>query len=253
VAGGGPWKLAMRSAEPYDRRCSHTRAPESRGMIVVHHLEDSRSQRVLWLLEELGTPYEIRRYQRDPKTRLAPPELLAVHPLGKSPVIVDGDLTIAETGAIVEYLAGHYGAGRLGAPSGDADQLQYTYWMHFAEGSAMPPAVMKLVFSMLPSMVPFWMRPFAMLIAAGADKKFLDPTLSRQFHFIEAKLAACPWFAGPRLSGADIMMSFPIETAAARGDLTNFPNTMGWLEKIHDLPAYQSALERGGPYAFAEP
>ena len=130
-------------------------------MIVVHHLEDSRSQRVLWLLEELGTPYEIKRYRRDPKTKLAPPELLAVHPLGKSPVIVDGDLTIAETGAIVEYLVGHYGAGRLAAPTAEADRLQYTYWMHFAEGSAMPPAVMKLLFSMLPSMVPFWMRPFA--------------------------------------------------------------------------------------------
>jgi glutathione S-transferase len=222
-------------------------------MIVVHHLEDSRSQRVLWLLEELGASYEIKRYLRDPNTKLAPPELLAVHPLGKSPVIVDGDLTIAETGAIVEYLVGHYGAGRLGPPTGETDRLQYTYWMHFAEGSAMPPAVMKLLFSMLPSMVPFWIRPFARLIAAGADQKFLDPTLSRQFHFIEAKLANDPWFAGRHLSGADIMMSFPIETAAARGYLTQYPDTMGWLEKVHDLPAYQAALERGGPYAFAAP
>ena len=220
-------------------------------MIVVHHLEDSRSQRVLWLMEELGTPYEIKRYQRDPKTMLAPPELLAVHPLGKSPVIVDGDLTIAETGAIVEYLVGRYGGEHLGVPAGDTDRLQYTYWMHFAEGSAMPPAVMKLFFSMLPKMVPFWMRPFAMLIAAGADKQFLDPTLARQMHFIEAKLASDAWFAGPRLSGADIMMSFPIETAAARGDLADLPETMGWLEKVHDLPGYQTALERGGPYAYA--
>ena len=226
---------------------------ESRRMIVVHHLEDSRSQRVLWLLEELGTPYEIKRYRRDPKTKLAPPELLAVHPLGKSPVIVDGGLAIAETGAIVEYLVGRYGAGRLDAPTTEADRLQYTYWMHFAEGSAMPPAVMKLLFSLLPSMVPFWMRPFAVLIAAGADQRFLDPTLSRQFHFIEAKLARDPWFAGPRLSGADIMMSFPIETAAARGGLADYPDTMSWLEKIHDLPAFQAALERGGPYAYAAP
>ena len=203
------------------------------------------------MLEELAIPYEVKRYQRNPKTKLAPPELLVVHPLGKSPVIVDGDLTVAETGAIVEYLVGRYSDGRFEAPAGEADRLQYTYWMHFAEGSAMPPAVMKLLFSMLPKMVPFWMRPFAVLISLGADKRFLDPTLSRQMHFIEAKLAGDAWFAGSRLSGADIMMSFPIETAAARGELACLPNTMAWLEKISDRPAYQAALERGGPYAYA--
>ena len=221
-------------------------------MIVVHHLNNSRSQRVLWLLEELGVPYEVKRYERDVKTMLAPPELRAVHPLGKSPVISDGDCTIAETGAITEYLVGVYGAGRLVPKVGSDDHLRYTYWLHFAEGSAMPPLVMTLVFGALPSRVPFFIRPVAKLISDNVQKGFLQPNIDAQLALMEAELARSAWFAGDDFTAADVMMSFPVEAGATRGSsLGDRPKLKAWLARIHTRLAYQAALKRGGAYAYA--
>ena len=220
-------------------------------MIVVHHLEDSRSQRILWLLEELGQPYEVRRYARDAETRLAPPELLAVHPLGKSPVITDDGRVVAETGAIVEYLVDRHGDGRLKPAQGTDEQLAYTYWLHFAEGSAMPPATMKLVFDMLPTRAPFFIRPIAKMLGQAVDAQYLAPTIARQTAFIEETLGRSPWFAGPAFTAADVMMSFPLEATEARSGLSGSPRIAAWLAAVHARPAYRQALEKGGPYAFA--
>jgi glutathione S-transferase len=224
-------------------------------MIIVHHLNNSRSQRILWLLEELGLPYEIRRYQRDAKTMLAPPELLKVHPLGKSPVITDGDITVAESGAIVEYLLDAYGeASGLRPARGTAAYRRYTYWLHFAEGSAMPPLLMKLVFLRIRSMpMPFFAKPIARGIADKVLSSFVDPNLERQTAFMEAELAKSAWFVGDQLSAADIQMSFPIEAARQRAGLSpeKTPRLLDWLARAHARPAYQRALERGGKYDFA--
>lgn len=220
--------------------------------IVVHHLNNSRSQRVLWLLEELGLRYEVKRYQRDPQTMLAPPELRAVHPLGKSPVIEDGELTLAESGAILEYLAGRYGEGRFAPAAGTPERLRYSYWMHYAEGSAMPPLLLKLVFNRIQSgPMPFFVRPVARGIARRVLGTFVEPNIARHLDYMEGELAARPWFAGEAFSAADIQMSFPLEAAAARGGLDGRrPNLTGFLERIHARPAYQRALESGGAYAL---
>ena len=189
-------------------------------MITVHHLNNSRSQRVLWLLEELGLPYEVKRYQRDAKTMLAPASLRAVHPLGKSPVITDGDVTIAESGAIVEYLLDAHGAGRLRPPAGTPDRLRFTYWLHYAEGSAMPPLLLSLIFGRLPKgPMPFFVRPIARGISDKARKTFIAPQLKTHLDFMEAELGKNAWFADNEFSAADIQMSFPAEAAAARGGL----------------------------------
>jgi glutathione S-transferase len=219
-------------------------------MIIVHHLNNSRSQRVLWLLEELGVPYEVKRYQRDAKTMLAPPALLAVHPLGKSPVISDGELTLAESGAIVEYLAERYGEGRLTPPAGTPERLRYTYWMHYAEGSAMPPMLLKLIFNRIPKgPMPFFVRPVAKAISNRALSTFIEPQIKRHLDFMEQELVKNTWFAGAEFSAADIQMSFPLEAAAARGGLdAGRPKLMAFLQCIHARPAYQRALEKGGPY-----
>jgi glutathione S-transferase len=219
-------------------------------MITVHHLNNSRSQRVLWLLEELGVPHEIKHYQRDAATMLAPPELRAIHPLGKSPVITDGDNTLAETGAIVEYLIENYGEGRLIPPKKSKDRLRYTYWMHYAEGSAMPPLLMKLIFSVLPGRSPSLVRPLVKSIADRAQQGFVDPQIDAHMAFWEAELGKSEWFAGDQLTGADIMMSFPAEGAARRFGLNGRPRIKAFLDKIHARPAYVKALERGGPYAL---
>lgn len=222
-------------------------------MIVVHHLENSRSQRVLWLLEELGLDYDVKRYQRDQKTMLAPPELRQVHPLGRSPVIVDEQQgrTIAETGAIIEYLVAQ--AGGALAPPPDTDQaLRYTYWLHYAEGSLMPLLVMRLIFSRLGAApMPLPLRPFGALIGLGVQRQFLDPRIAANLAFLEAELDGSEWFAGAQLSAADIMLSFPLEAAAARGlfgDNRGYPGLTAFVERIQARAAYQRALERGGPY-----
>jgi len=221
-------------------------------MITVHHLENSRSQRVLWLLEELGLPYEVKRYARDRKTSLAPPELAAVHPLGKSPVISDAATVVAETGAIVEYLLDKAGGERLQPAAGSSDRLRFTYWLHFAEGSAMPPLVMALIFAKVRSApMPFFAKPIAKAIADKVMTGFVQPNIDRQLAFMEAELQSRPWFAGSDFSAADIMMSFPLEAAASRGGLDpRYPKLTDFLARIHARPAYQRALERGGPYAL---
>jgi glutathione S-transferase len=220
-------------------------------MILVHHLNNSRSQRILWLLEETGTPYEVKRYQRDAQTMLAPPELKAVHPLGKSPVITDGDVTLAESGAIVEYLASKHGKETLVPKTGTAEHLRYTYWMHFAEGSAMPPLLLKLIFDRIESGkgMPFFVRPIARGIAGRVKQTMVLPNLERQLDYMEGELARRAWFAGDAFSAADIQMSFPLEAAAARGGLDERrPKLWSFLQRIHARPAYQRALEKGGKY-----
>ena len=219
-------------------------------MIVVHHLNNSRSQRVLWLLEELGVEYEVKRYQRDAATMLAPPELRAVHPLGKSPVITDGDLTIAESGAIIEYLIERYGNGRLVPATGTLEKLRYTYWLHFAEGSAMLPLVMKLIFGRLETApMPFFIKPVARGIAAKVKAGFIDPNIRAQLDYMEAELGKATWFAGNDFTAADIQMSFPVEAAQARGGLDRTrPKLMAFLERVHAMPAYKRAIEKGGPF-----
>jgi glutathione S-transferase len=222
-------------------------------MITVHHLNNSRSQRVLWLLEELGVPYEIRRYMRDSQTMLAPPELRAVHPLGKSPVITDGGNTIAESGAIIEYLVDRYGNGRLIPAPGSPERLCYDYWLHFAEGSAMTPLLLKLVFDRIEAApMLFFVKPIARGVSAKVQNAYIEPNLKRHFGFMEDELTARDWFAGSEFSAADIQMSFPLELSRARAGLdATRPHLMRFLERIHARPAYKSAVAKGGEYAFA--
>ncbi|MHA3840012.1 glutathione S-transferase family protein [Sphingomonas aestuarii] len=206
--------------------------------ITVHHLENSRSQRVLWMLEELGLPYTVKRYERNKVTMLAPSELRRVHPLGKSPVIEDDGAVIAETGAIVEYLV-ERGNGRLGPPSHRDNARRWRFWLHYAEGSLMPPLLVKLVLARIP------------ILGKAAQKK-LQPMIDVHLDYIESELSQRPWFAGDEMTAADIMMSFPLEAACARGGLDETrPATIAWLEKIHARAAYQAALAKGGPYAYA--
>ena len=221
-------------------------------MITVHHLNDSRSQRVLWLLEELGVPYEVKRYERDPRTRLAPPELRAIHPLGKSPVITDEGRTVAETGAIVEYLVEQYGNGRLIPAAGTPERLRYTYWLHFAEGSLQPMLLMKLIFGRIEKgPMPFFVKPIAKAISAKVSEGFISPNLERNFDYLEGELGRSTWFAGEEFSAADVQMSFPLEAAVSRGGLdAKRPKLMAFLERIHARPAYKKAIERGGEYAL---
>jgi glutathione S-transferase len=219
-------------------------------MIAVHHLNNSRSQRVLWLLEELEVPYEVKRYQRDATTMLAPASLKAVHPLGKSPVITDGDVTLAESGAIIEYLAGKYAGGRLLPPEGTPERLRCTYWMHYAEGSLMPPLLMSLIFNRVrTSPMPFFAKPRARGIADKVMNGFVSPQIKLHLDYVEGELGKSAWFAGDAFSAADVQMSFPLEAAASRGGLdASRPKVMAFLERIHARPAYQRALAQGGPY-----
>ena len=221
---------------------------DRRQVIIVHHLNNSRSQRLLWLLEELGVLYDIKRYERDPKTMLAPPELRKVHPLGKSPVITDGDVTLAESGAIMEYVLEKYGRGRLMPRAGTPEKLRYIYWMHFAEGSAMPPLLIKLVLDRMMK-APLLVRPVAKAIANKVKKGFVEPNIKRQLDYMESELGRSPWFAGSEFTAADIQMSFPLEAATARGGLDGSrPKLMEFLHRIHAREAYRAALERGGEY-----
>jgi glutathione S-transferase len=219
-------------------------------MITVHHLNNSRSQRVLWLLEELELPYEIKRYERDPKTMLAPPSLRKVHPLGKSPVITDGEMTVAESGAIVEYLVDRYGNGRLRPALGTPEHLRYTYWLHYAEGSAMPPQVLNLVFDTIDKTpMPFFVRPIARSITKRVKSSFINPQITLHLDYMEAEIGKSTWFAGNEFTAADIQISFPLEVAVAQGNLSaSRPKLVAFLKSIHARPAYQHALERGGDY-----
>lgn len=222
-------------------------------MIIVHHLNNSRSQRVLWLLEELGLPYEIKKYQRDPATMLAPPELRAVHPLGKSPVIGDGDTVVAESGAIIDYLVNRYDSERRLVPAeGTPDKLRYTYFLHYAEGSAMTPLLLKLVFDRIETTpMPIIVKQIAGGIARKVKSSFVQPQITLHLNYLEAELAQRAWFAGDAFSAADIQLSFVLEAAAARGGLdAKYPRLTAFLARIHAMPAYQRALERGGPFGL---
>jgi glutathione S-transferase len=217
-------------------------------VITVHHLENSRSQRILWMLEELEVPYDIKRYEREP-TMQAPAALRAVHPLGKSPVITDGERTLAESGAILEYLADTYGKGRLKPAPGTPERIHYTYFLHYAEGSLMPLLLLRLIFNRMPDRLPFLLKPVGRAISAGANKTLLDPQFANHFAFIEGELAKREWFAGPEFSAADIQMSFPLEAAAARAPVVRqMPRISAFLDRIHLRPAYKRALEKGGPF-----
>lgn len=223
-------------------------------MITVHHLNNSRSQRVIWLLEELGVPYEIKHYQRDKKTMLAPPELRAVHPLGKSPVITDNGKTIAEFGAIVEYLVNTYDQGKLKPPAGSDERLRYTYWLHFAEGTAMPPLLIMLIVDRMESAkAPFFIKPVIRGIVGRVRKGFLDRQIASNLDFMEGELGKFEWFTGNEFTAADIQMSFPLEAASMRAGLDRSrPKLWDFLQRIHARPAYKRALEKGGKYELVK-
>lgn len=220
-------------------------------MITLHHLNNSRSQRILWMLEELGIDYEVKHYQRDKETQLAPPELFEVHPLGKSPVITDGDITVAESGAIIEYLAGKYGTHLI--PEVDTESYrQYIYWLHFAEGSLMPQMLLKLIFDKIKTApMPFFVKPIAKGIANKVLTGYVSPNIKNNSDFIENHLSKNTWFAGDKMTGADIQMSFPLEASLAKADMSDYPHTKAYVERIHALDTYKKALEVGGPYDYA--
>ncbi len=228
-------------------------------MITVHHLETSRSQRVLWLLEELGVPYEIKLYKRDPKTRLAPAALKAIHPLGKSPVITDGNATIAESGAILEYLVERYGDKAQGELAhlqpvlGTPAYRQSRFWMHYAEGSLMNWLVMKLVFMTIPTQpMPFFVKPIARQLCATVRAKLIEPNVASALAFIEAHLGQHTWFSGEHISIADFQMSFAVEAALARGAKAgDFPKLAAYRDRMAARPAYQRAMAKGGPVVMS--
>ena len=219
-------------------------------MITVHHLENSRSQRILWLLEELELNYDIQKYQRDPKTSLAPPELLALHPLGKAPLVTDGEHTLAESGAIIEYLVDTYGRGRLRPAAGTPAALAYVYWLHYAEGTFMALMLLSLIISRIETApMPFFAKPIAKGIAAKVRGGYLDANVKRNVDFLESSLESSAWFCGDELTAADIQMSFAVEAAAVRALADGaYPNLAAFLQRMRARPGYQRALEKGGPY-----
>jgi len=221
-------------------------------MLTVHHLNNSRSQRILWLLEELGVEYQIQFYERDAQTQLAPPELKKIHPLGKSPVVTEGDLVLVESGAIIEYLGRTYGDVNWW-PQGSAHQ-DCVYWLHYAEGSLMPPLLLKLVFDQIKAAsVPFFIKPITKGIAKKVMDSFVTPNIVSHFKYVEAHLTQNKYFGGDAISVADVQMSFPLEASVARGTVTenSHPSIVAWVHAIHQRPAYQAALEKGGQYDYS--
>ncbi|GAA6184520.1 MULTISPECIES: glutathione S-transferase [Alteromonadaceae] len=220
-------------------------------MIVLHHLNNSRSQRILWLLEELELDYQIKHYKRDANTNLAPSTLKLIHPLGKSPVITDGDVTVAESGAIIEYLVEHYGEHLK--PKAHTEALrQYQYWLHFAEGTLMPPMVAKLVFDKVRANAkPFFIKIIANKIADKVMDGYYMPMISGNLEYVDTHLQNNLWFAGDELSGADFQMSFPLEASFSRGGGKQYPAIAAYVQKIHQREAYKRALQKGGEYAYA--
>lgn len=220
-------------------------------MITVHHLENSRSQRILWLLEELGLEYEIKHYARNPETQLAPDSLKKVHPLGKSPVITDGKRTLAESGTIIEYLARRYGNGEWAPAPEDENYWEYHYWMQYAEGSLMPPLLLKLVFNKIRTEPPFFVRPITGRIADQVDGVFTNQQIKTHFRYVDQHLASHEWFLGDRISAADIQMSFPLEAAVARQTIgEEYPYVHAFVDRFQARPAYLRALEAGGDYDY---
>lgn len=222
-------------------------------MLNLHHLNNSRSQRILWMLEELSLDYQITQHQRDTKTMLAPNALKQIHPLGKAPILVHDDKAIAESGAIIDYLADNFGRDEWKPTVGSDAYLQYQYWLHFAEGSAMPPMLLSLVFRrMLERAKPFFVKAIIKKVVEKVNSAFIRPNLENNFRFINDHLAEHTWFAGEAISGADIQMSFILEAAMARGlvSQTEHPAIAGFVATIQERPAYQRAIEKGGQYDF---
>lgn len=220
-------------------------------MLKVHHLENSRSQRILWLLEELGAEYELVRYARHPKTNLGPPELRKIHPLGKAPLVEDGGVIYAETGAILEHLIEAHGQGRLQATTEEGKRLE-RFWMHYGEGSLMPILLLKLIFTKMKEGAPLPIRPFAAILAGAVEKAFIGPQSKLHLGFVNDELGQRPWLTGDEMTIADILMSFPLEAARTRIPMgENFPHVEAYVAKIHARAAYKTALEKGGPYAYA--
>lgn len=218
-------------------------------MLTIHHLENSRSHRILWLLEELGVEYQIEHYKRDPVTSLAPPELLKVHPLGKAPVLTDGDITVAESAAIIEYLADNYGDDAMRPADGTPERRSYTYWLHYAESSLMPLLLLSLVMTRVEEKSPMLIKPIARKMFDGVRASYLNPNLQRHLAFINETLKDSPWFCGDQLTAADCQMSFALEGAEVRTDLAGqYPNIADFLNRIRARPAYRAAIEKGGPY-----
>jgi glutathione S-transferase len=219
-------------------------------MLTVHHLNHSRSHRVLWLLEELGLEYEVKRYERDPETLRAPPALKTIHPLGKAPTVLDEGRVLAESGAVLETLLERYGGGRLAPARGTPERERYTYWMHYAEGSAMPAIVLRLIFSQMPRQpMPALARPVVRALAKNVIDTFVQPQIEQHLDYMESELARTRWFAGDEFTAADIQLSFPIETAAAGRVLDSRRSKLAaYLDGIRARPAYRRALDRGGPY-----
>ncbi len=219
-------------------------------MITLHHLENSRSQRIAWLLEELGVDYDVKIYQRDPETILAPPELKEVHPLGKSPVITDGDITVAESGAIIEYLLDKFDDGTLRPEAGTPERRDFTFWLHYAEGSVMPFMLLALVMSRIENApLPFFVKPVAKGIAQKVRGGFLDANIQRHLDFMEQALSSSSWFVGGSFSAADIQMSYCAEAAAKRADLDGkYPEMAGFLQRIRGRDAYRRAESRVGSF-----
>ncbi|KAK0564666.1 hypothetical protein OC844_001603 [Tilletia horrida] len=224
--------------------------------VILHHLDQSRSQRVLWLLEELGIPYELVQHKRQPDLR-APKSLRDVHPLGKAPVIEDDGKVIAESGAIVEYLIKKYGDGKF-VPANADRQLDDIHWSHFAEGSLMPTLVMKLIFSIIPGRAPFLIRPLVRSICSGVTTAMVDPDAKSKLNYVADHIKKHPgWFAGGDAAGnptaADFQMLFPLEAATSGRVPDLAPELKAWVDNAHARPAYQRALEKGGPYSYANP
>ena len=219
-------------------------------MLVVHHLNNSRSQRVLWLLEELGVPYEIVPHTRYGRNDLAPPEVARIHPLGKLPIIIDGEVTLAESGAVMTYLVERHGAGRLQPAPGTPERLRCLYWMHYAEGSGMQPLLLKVIFDKIEAArLPFYLRPVVRALSRGVKASFVTPQLKLHMGFLEQELAKSEWFAGDEITMADLQMSFVLQAAEAYGALDEtHPNLTSFLRKIEARPAWQRSIERGGPY-----
>jgi glutathione S-transferase len=219
-------------------------------MLIVHHLNNSRSQRVLWLLEELGVPYEIVQHTRYGRNDLAPPEVAKIHPLGKLPILIDGDITLAESGAIMTYLVERYGEGRLLPPPGTPEHLRYLYWMHYAEGSGMQPLLLKVIFDRIEAApLPFYLKPVARALSRGVKASFVTPQLKLHLDFMETELAKSTWFAGDDMTVADLQMSFVLQAAEAYGGLDGTrPHLVAFLRRIEQRPAWLRAIERGGPY-----
>lgn len=219
-------------------------------MLTLHHLEKSRSHRILWLLEELGLDYELKRYDRDPKTMLAPKSLRELHPLGKSPVVTDGDRTLAESAHIIEYILDEYGDGRLRPERGSEDYLRYRYWMHYAEGSAMGPLVLKLTFQQVVEQSPLLAKPLTGAISKAVQASYIDREIATHMKFWDAELAGGEWFVGDDFTAADIQMSFPLIASQSRGNREKYPNVRGFVRTIRSRDAFQKAIEIGGPVTF---